>query len=68
MAREKMGERNELAVSITSNASLWFKVKYLYTENYKIPMRKIEEYTNKGKDILYKISWVISMDFLILDS
>ena len=38
------------------------EVKDLYTENDKIPMREIEEDTNKGKDILYKISWVISMD------
>ena len=39
-------------------------MKDLYTENYKIPMREIEKDTNKGKDILYKFSWVISMDFL----
>ena len=39
-------------------------MKDLYTENYRIPMREIEEDTNKGKDILYKFSWVISMDFL----
>ena len=43
-------------------------MKDLYTENYRIPMREIEEDTNKGKDILYKFSWVISMDFLIVDS
>ena len=44
------------------------EVKDLYTENYKIPMREIEEDANKGKEIQYKISWVTSMGFLIVDS
>ena len=43
-------------------------VRDMYTEKCKSLMREIEEDTNKGKDILYKFSWVISMDFLIVDS